>query len=452
MTNQEFSNEFDVLYNNITSNQAPGLNEYEKSVFLTKAQSQLVNEYFNSRVDGFGGGFDGSQKRQYDFSTLVKVSELNEASGVFDNSILLDRRSKVFVYPEDYYLSVNELLTDSLTQYVVVPINHLEYARLMSKPYGLPQKKQVWRMFNNEASTIKYSYHYTPDANDNLLPDDYNFSFIKNSTFEPSYIQIQLPEFTEGESIAFENNHRANAGFILEEGEYKFYLQTGGFGLKKDNQWEWFVWIDPKDTMKIVPRINENYKYFPNPSIEPTKFVYTISDYKVLSVLKSISSWVEKCKCSISWNKEYENSWAALKLLNACSGFKNWVVPFGKYYWFSELGDSKNPKDDDPTGTKYLGCKKTRVITSPLVEIIGKFKGSVSYKLRYIAELPPIILTNLDDFGEELSIGGVSKISECKLPEEAHQEVLERAVTLAKIAWQGATATQVANQQRESRQ
>ena len=59
----EFSTEFDVLFNNITSNQAPGLNEYEKSVFLTKAQSQLINEYFNNRTDGVGGGFDGSQRR-----------------------------------------------------------------------------------------------------------------------------------------------------------------------------------------------------------------------------------------------------------------------------------------------------------------------------------------------------------------------------------------------------
>jgi len=37
MTVEEFSNQFDVLFNNITSNAAPGLNEYEKSVFLTKA-------------------------------------------------------------------------------------------------------------------------------------------------------------------------------------------------------------------------------------------------------------------------------------------------------------------------------------------------------------------------------------------------------------------------------
>jgi len=37
MTTTEFSNEFDILYNNVMSNKAPGLEGYEKSVFLTKA-------------------------------------------------------------------------------------------------------------------------------------------------------------------------------------------------------------------------------------------------------------------------------------------------------------------------------------------------------------------------------------------------------------------------------
>ncbi len=37
MTNKEMSDLFDTLYNNITSNQAPGINEFDKSVFLTKA-------------------------------------------------------------------------------------------------------------------------------------------------------------------------------------------------------------------------------------------------------------------------------------------------------------------------------------------------------------------------------------------------------------------------------
>ena len=56
MTTQEFSNEFDVLYNNIMSNQAPGLDEYEKSVFLTKAQSEILINYFNPKGYKYGQG------------------------------------------------------------------------------------------------------------------------------------------------------------------------------------------------------------------------------------------------------------------------------------------------------------------------------------------------------------------------------------------------------------
>jgi len=41
----------------------------------------------------------------------------------------------------------------------------------------------------------------------------------------------------------------------------------------------------------------------------------------------------------------------------------------------------------------------------------------------------------LTDYGTDLTIEGESGVSECILPEETHQEILERAVTLAKIAW-----------------
>ena len=49
MTCEEFSNEFDILYNNVMSNQAPGLDEYEKSVFLTRAQDDIVKRYFTPK-------------------------------------------------------------------------------------------------------------------------------------------------------------------------------------------------------------------------------------------------------------------------------------------------------------------------------------------------------------------------------------------------------------------
>ncbi|MCI5629004.1 MAG: hypothetical protein MR840_02665 [Solobacterium sp.] len=58
MTTQEFNTEFDVLYNNIASNGAPGINEYEKSVFLTKAQNELIKAYFLKVSNKLQSGYD----------------------------------------------------------------------------------------------------------------------------------------------------------------------------------------------------------------------------------------------------------------------------------------------------------------------------------------------------------------------------------------------------------
>lgn len=76
MSVEEMDNMFDVLYNNITSNQAPGLNAYEKSVFLTKGQDEIMKNYFNPKSKGNNTqeGFDGSAKRQVDFSMLTTVA------------------------------------------------------------------------------------------------------------------------------------------------------------------------------------------------------------------------------------------------------------------------------------------------------------------------------------------------------------------------------------------
>lgn len=46
MNCDEFSREFDILWNNATSNQAPSINSYEKSVYLTQALEAIVLELY----------------------------------------------------------------------------------------------------------------------------------------------------------------------------------------------------------------------------------------------------------------------------------------------------------------------------------------------------------------------------------------------------------------------
>jgi len=42
MTTTEFKTEFDIYWNNIANNMAPGLNGYEISSFLTQAQDRII--------------------------------------------------------------------------------------------------------------------------------------------------------------------------------------------------------------------------------------------------------------------------------------------------------------------------------------------------------------------------------------------------------------------------
>ena len=158
-TPDEFEERFDVLYNNITSNQAPGLNTYEKSVLLTKAQDEILKNYFtaNSKGNNLGQGFDDSAKRQIDFSMLTAAkSDSSSQAALFDTR----EESKSVAIPDDAMMIINEIVqvdrvVDGHVRTVdlaVLPIRFDEYNRLMAKPYKRPVKNQAWRLINNSTA------------------------------------------------------------------------------------------------------------------------------------------------------------------------------------------------------------------------------------------------------------------------------------------------------------
>ena len=186
MTLEEFSTEFDVLYNSITSNAAPGFNDYEKSVLLTLAQEELIKSYFVANNNTTGVGLDGSQKRHYDFSTLIKIKSLKNI--VYD---IITARAKVkipllnkdantiFLIPNDVFLILNEHLIAKDNNYIVFPISYDTYNLLMSKPFPYPNKRQAWRLdssIDGEVAALKVIH----------VSDDKDIS-SKNITFESIY-------------------------------------------------------------------------------------------------------------------------------------------------------------------------------------------------------------------------------------------------------------------------
>lgn len=106
MTTKEFSDAFDTLLASYNHKSEFGdqasyadvtLDEYEKSVFLTQAQDNVVKNYFDNRANSLAEGFDDSIRRQADFSSLITVanptpvgagsSTWNTGNSMFHNTI-----------------------------------------------------------------------------------------------------------------------------------------------------------------------------------------------------------------------------------------------------------------------------------------------------------------------------------------------------------------------------
>ena len=179
MTTQEFSNEFDVLYNNIMSNQAPGLDEYEKSVFLTKAQLEILKNYFNPKGNKYGQGFDENAKRQIDFSTLITVAKPSQYTPE-GGYVRFDDRSQLYKMPQDILLMLNETginTVDGVKRLIsIIPMNYEEYARLMSKPWKQPLTNQGWRLFQSTGG-VDFISEVVIKYNSTLT--DYKIRYVK---------------------------------------------------------------------------------------------------------------------------------------------------------------------------------------------------------------------------------------------------------------------------------
>ena len=194
MTTEEFSNEFDTLLNSYSTIEAFGktpstieLDEYEKSVFLTNAQEEIVIGMYNGK-NPFGDSFERTEEIRRYLSTLIKTATPDKKVGYTG----LSKSSVFFELPDDLwfitYESVN-LKDDGLgcmngEDISVIPITQDEYHRIRKNPFRGTNERRALRLdlggkvveiiskYNVESYLIRYLSRPTPivliDLADNL--------------------------------------------------------------------------------------------------------------------------------------------------------------------------------------------------------------------------------------------------------------------------------------------
>lgn len=164
ITPEELSGRFDVLLNSYSQKANTGdissvvdinLNEYEKSVFLTKAQEEVVVNLYNGK-NIYGDSFESTEeiRRYLDALVVTKTYNDSEAIDALEPTSDLEN-TKVFPLPEDIAFITLEKVTYSgeegkcsLDGYSakVYPITHDTYNTIKDNPFRGPTKYKALRL------------------------------------------------------------------------------------------------------------------------------------------------------------------------------------------------------------------------------------------------------------------------------------------------------------------
>ena len=138
MTNLEFLNEFDILYNSITSNQAPGLDAYEKSALLTTYQETLVRSLYNGNITG--QSFEETEEMRRSLDVLIQQASIPSTTS---NKYSLPDEV-MFIIQEEVIVDKNKDCKNITIP--VVPVRYDEWNRIKSNPFKGPNERRVIRL------------------------------------------------------------------------------------------------------------------------------------------------------------------------------------------------------------------------------------------------------------------------------------------------------------------
>ena len=204
MTTEEFSNEFDTLLNSYSNTEKFGithstieLDEYEKSVFLTKAQEDVVIDMYNGK-NTFGDSFEKTEEIRRYLSSLIKTYTTSTKEITYKG---LSKHSVFFKLPEDLWFITYEavdLKDDGLgcksgEDVCVTPVTQDEYHRIRKNPFRGSNERRALRLDLNEEvieivskyNVASYLVRYLSRPNPIILtdlPSDLSINGINKKT------------------------------------------------------------------------------------------------------------------------------------------------------------------------------------------------------------------------------------------------------------------------------
>ena len=174
---------FNLHYDNILSAAAPGLNEYEVSLFLTQAHKEVVASYYNGVMGG--DSIDSTEATKSLISRYILTDSIVPTDLEEDIPI-----NGVNIYKIELKEDVLQLLAERLykkedsNNIIIKPVLIDQVYRLLQNPFRKPSDIRAWRLdiynsdsklrqikliTNFDATDYKYIYTYMKEPEPIIL-------------------------------------------------------------------------------------------------------------------------------------------------------------------------------------------------------------------------------------------------------------------------------------------
>ncbi len=150
MNNLEMKNEFLILYDKFTNFDAPGYEDDEISVFLTKGQERVFFGIYNPLANKYHEGFEETESRRKDLRELVKgaktLAQSSNQTEALPDGVLYDLPDDcLYVVSEEIVFKSDKKCLNG-KRIRVKPITHDEYSIDKYNPFAKPGKDLAWRL------------------------------------------------------------------------------------------------------------------------------------------------------------------------------------------------------------------------------------------------------------------------------------------------------------------
>ena len=188
---EDFSNNFDTLISSFAhsaefgkevSRQDLAFDEYEKSVFLTKAQEEIVIGLYTGRNPS-GDSFEQTEEVRRYLSNLIKEAELSPIATSDGKPLGIESNSKFFTLPTDCWfityegVNISDGKCENMTSLEVVPVRQDEYHKIKKNPFRGANDRRALRLDLSEGNVeivskytvTKYYLRYLKKLNPIIL-------------------------------------------------------------------------------------------------------------------------------------------------------------------------------------------------------------------------------------------------------------------------------------------